>query len=625
MISQTYASIKVDGQKYSLPTAEKTVGGLTVTGKYRECPADSTLYDWTYYFKNETNRPTGMITEMYGLDYTLPLAPDKPLTMTTLRGDDWTAESFRKTVFHIGVGDTVERKPAGSRSSDTTAFPYFDLSWEGGSLIVGLGWSGYWKLTVSRDETGVHIVAGQADCHMILKPGEQIRSIRVLLMQDTCDVLTLRHRFVEAQRRFASPLTLLGRDFPPPITVHCFDRYFWVSDDEAATGKAPYFETEEAQIKLCENAGKCGTFDTHWLDAFWFKDTFRSGVGNYTEMSVGFPNGLRSIAEAAHRNGMRFIVWFEPMRAHIGTEICHVFGDDPHKLIPNSENDVLVHLGDDTVLQWVFEKIADTMEKFDIDAYREDYNLDPLPCLRSIEAPDRVGYEQIKFTEGLYKLWDMLRERFPGLFIDNCAGGGRNLDAESCARTYTLWQSDTGCHEYIDGVPISLWHQKENLNLSQYLPIHQTAVYTPDAYSVRSSMTGGINCEFEMLDDTFDSEKIRTALREVRACSRYWLGDFTPLTETTLAWTDWCAYTLHLPATDEGLIVALRRKDAPETFSAKITGLDPNTTYRLIYSDEHYQTSEGFATGAEMAQGLTLTVPEAPGSITVRYAPKKGE
>lgn len=623
MLAEKIASVKIDGSLFTFPSERNTAGALTVTEQYRECPAESTLYDWTYFFENRSDRATGMITELYGLDYTFPLDADETLTMNTLRGDDWTALSFRNERYTIGVGDTVERHPIGGRPSDTTAFPYFDLSWNGGSVIVGLGWSGYWKLTVSRDEKGVHLTAGQGDCHMVLQPGEHIRSIRVLLMKDTCDALTLRHRFVEAQRRFASPLTMLGQDFAAPITVHCFDRYFWDSDDEAATGKAPYFETEEAQIKLCENAGKCGTFDIHWLDACWFKDTFRSGVGNYTEMSVGFPNGLKPVADAAHRNGLQFLVWFEPMRANVGTEICRVFGDDPRKLIRNSETDYLVHLGDDTVLQWVYEKIADTMEKFEIDAFREDFNIDPLPCLRSIEAPDRVGYEQIKFTEGLYQLWDKLRERFPGLFIDNCAGGGRNLDAESCARTYILWHSDTGCHEYIDGVPISLWHQNENRNLSQYLPLHQTACYTYDAYSIRSSMTGGLNCEFEMLDDTFDVEKIRLALREVRECGRYWKGDFTALTEPSLDWKDYCAYTLRLPKTDEGLIVAIRRKDAPERFTAKIGGLAPDKTYRLTFSDEQYRITEGFATGAEMAEGLVLTVPQAPGSVVVRYAPKE--
>lgn len=625
MLAKTIASVKVNGEKHAFPSCGTTVDAMTVTEQYRECPGESVLYDWTYFLENKSGRDTGMITELYGLDYTLPLPADVPLVMNTLRGDDWTKDSFRKEQFHIGMGDLIERRPAGGRPSDTTAFPYFDFSWEGGSLIVGLGWSGYWKMTVTRDETGVHLTAGQADCHMVIHPGEHIRSIRVLLMKDTCDVVTLRHRFVEAQRRYAGAYVLHGQDFEPPITVHCFDRYFWDSDEEAATGKAPYFETEEAQIKLCENAGKCGVFDLHWLDACWFKDTFRSGVGNYTEMSVGFPNGLKPIAEAAHANGLRFIVWFEPMRAHVGTEITKVFQNEPHKLIRNSENDYLVHLGDDSVLDWVFEKIADTMERFDIDAFREDYNLDPLPCLRSIETFDRVGYEQIRFTEGLYRLWDRLRERFPGLMIDNCAGGGRNLDAESCARTCNLWHSDTGCHEYIDGVPISLWHQNENLTLSQYLPLHQTASYTYDAYSVRSSMTGGLNCEFELLDGTFDIEKIRLALGEVRDCRRYWKGDFTPLTEPSLDLTDYCAYTLHLPKTDEGMIVAIRRKEAPEQFMAKIPGLAKDKTYRLTFSDEKYRLTEGRATGAELAEGLLLTVPEAPGSVLVRYAPETKE
>lgn len=32
--------------------------------------------------------------------------------------------------------------------------------------------------------------------------------------------------------------------------------------------------------------------------------------------------------------------------------------------------------------------------------------------------------KEIRHVEGLYKFWDYLLDRFPGLMIDNCAAGG---------------------------------------------------------------------------------------------------------------------------------------------------------------------------------------------------------
>lgn len=51
---------------------------------------------------------------------------------------------------------------------------------------------------------------------------------------------------------------------------------------------------------------------------------------------------------------------------------------------------------------------------------------------------------EIRFVEGHYAMWDELREKNPGLWIDNCAGGGRRIDLEMCMRSVPLWRSDTG-------------------------------------------------------------------------------------------------------------------------------------------------------------------------------------
>ena len=39
-------------------------------------------------------------------------------------------------------------------------------------------------------------------------------------------------------------------------------------------------------------------------------------------------------------------------------------------------------------------------------------------------------------------MWDELRRRHPGLWIDNCASGGRRIDLETLTRSLPLWPSD---------------------------------------------------------------------------------------------------------------------------------------------------------------------------------------
>jgi alpha-galactosidase len=41
---------------------------------------------------------------------------------------------------------------------------------------------------------------------------------------------------------------------------------------------------------------------------------------------------------------------------------------------------------------------------------------------------------EIRYVEGLYRMWDDLRKTHPRLFMDNCASGGRRIDLETCSR-----------------------------------------------------------------------------------------------------------------------------------------------------------------------------------------------
>ncbi len=49
---------------------------------------------------------------------------------------------------------------------------------------------------------------------------------------------------------------------------------------------------------------------------------------------------------------------------------------------------------------------------------------------------------EIGHIEGLYKMWDDLLARHPGLRIDNCASGGRRLDIEMMSRSFAVWRTD---------------------------------------------------------------------------------------------------------------------------------------------------------------------------------------
>ena len=136
---ENIASVRIAGEYVPLSK------GITVIGKLKfhlelENKADN-LYSWLISLENDSNDHSPRIQEFLGLDMTLRAEGDAQLN--TLRGDDCTIYSYYPESFDLADGVTVSRRPTGGRSSNTTAFPYFDIEDEtGAGFVCGIGWSG---------------------------------------------------------------------------------------------------------------------------------------------------------------------------------------------------------------------------------------------------------------------------------------------------------------------------------------------------------------------------------------------------------------------------------------------------------------------------------------------------
>lgn len=635
-LPENIASVNVGGEHRLLSKGITTVANLKFD-LVLENKADS-LYSWVVYLENDSDEPSPRIREFLGLDMRIPVQGTAQLN--TLRGDDCTIYSYYPETFSLTEGETVFRRPTGGRSSNTTAFPYFDIEDEtGAGIVCGIGWSGQWKLDITRTGNAVHLMAGFQDCDFILEPHEKVRSIRILLYCGCGGADRLRHRFVRLHRRHYSPIPTFDNDTYFPVSAGPFDRYYWGNPPE--NGKLNYFETEDAQINIINKAAECQCFNAYWLDACWFEGAFRNGVGNY-RYGAGFPNGLKTLSDLAHRKGMRFILWFEPVRAFEGTDLNKLYNHDKTKIIalPDTAK-VLANIGDPDIWQYQFDHICRIIEENGVDIYRQDFNIDPYDYLKSIETPDRIGIPQIRFVEGMYKLWEALQQRFPGLIIDNCASGGRLLDVETCMRSIPLLRSDMCCR------PSPLAMQNEVLLLSRYLPYHQGGSWEESAYFMRSSFTTGIGTNFAFLTGiidpekeersmryvtypshlaselkflgTFRPERVKAAMKDVLRLREYWSGDFTALTPVSDKQDALIAYTLRLAEEDRGAVLVFRRENAPDTFVIKLPEVNTEKQYSLTISDETLAETEQTVSGAELSTGFSVTIDEAPGSLLIFY------
>ncbi len=571
--------------------------GLSVTAhikEYKDYPAA----DWLLWFENAGNADTPIISDIQAIDAVFDLQKkDQPLAIYRLSGDDCDETSFRPINHLIGSGRSVTFAPERGRSSQKSAFPFFDVIGGNMSLIVAIGWTGQWAASISRNDEGqTRIAAGLEKTHFKLLPGEKVRTPRILILASNQQWIETHNRW----RRLLIDHYLPRRNGElawPPLSSQCFDRYSWT---------VPEWATEKGQIEGARATAKIGC-DTHWFDAAWFPGGFPNGVGNQYCKPVEFPNGLKPVSDECKKLGINFLVWFEPERVADGTQIEKdhsewVFGN-------------LFRLDIKEACEWLTDLLDRRITEFGLDWYRQDFNMDPLDVWTNTDEPDRIGIAESHYIQNLYWMWDELVRRHPELMIDDCSSGGRRIDLEMMMRSHPLWRSDTGC-----APGHAEYAQAQTMTLSLYVPVATTCSWVPSAYEMRSSGTTGLATQFDYLSPTFNWDEAKKAVQEAKDNAPFFWGDFYPLTSSSTTTEDFAAFQFHRTDLDAGIIVAFRRENCQirsiEVVPHRINA-DKKYAVETINEDRIPTTEE--MSGKVIRQGISLRIGQAGASLIWKY------
>ena len=519
----------------------------------------------------------------------------------TIRMDSATNAAFRKArngspSFLLSDGRT-----------SATWLPFFNLRTGDDGIICALGWSGQWFAEFAFDGAGkTAISAGMEHLDLKLRPGEEIRSPRILLLYWRGEPLHSQNMLRQFVLKYHSP-QVNGVPAQMPIC-------------NGSWGGTP----TPGHLDTIDRIAQHGLpYDYYWIDAGWYgtstlpcPDVFHgewSITGDWRVNRNYHPDGLKPISDAAHRTGMKFLLWIEPLRAKYGTPVTL---EHPEWFLQGSreelrpKDDLLLNLGHPGAWQWVVETVSGLITENGIDCYREDFNIDPGPFWAIAHEEGRKGLVEIRFVEGLYAFWDELRRRHPGLLIDNCASGGRRLDLETISRSVALWRTDYNCFPSMQPDAAQL----HGMGLNLWLPLNSTSPMAKpgDTYQARSAYSSGLVLNVEEFGISncqapdFPWEWFRQRMVEMKRLQPYFLGDFYPLTPGIVDPEAWMAYQLLDPEKQAGAVLAFRRAECPMTCgSFQLQGLEPAATYQFECADSG-QT--WLVTGTElMTKGLEVT------------------
>ena len=391
--------------------------------------------------------------------------------------------------------------------------------------------------------------------------------------------------------------------------------------------------TENIVLSHLESIRGLG-FEMFWVDAYWTKDGFPAGMGNYgfpiqrVEPTDRLPRGLRPISDAAHREGMGFLVWFEPERVYKGTYLAKEHPDwvinvdkseGPGWVAENG----LYNLGLPAAREYMTRYLIAVIKAYGIDCLRIDYNIDPWPYWKHLDAgnPDRVGLAEIRYVEGLYRMWDDIREAFPHVFIDNCASGGRRIDLETSSRSISLWRTDGTISPLIalDFDQAALQNQVMTAGLSRYVPFSTSGQMGASPYLFRSGFNAGISFGEDVRSAGYPRDQLKQAIAEGKRLRKYFFGNFYPLNAVTTNPEDWCVLQYHRPVEQDGMVMAFRRhRSAYGTYELTLNEIDPNAKYEVIFYPTYNESNRAVMVGSDLHH-LKIEIAESPGSLLIEY------
>lgn len=567
--------------------------------------------DWVCYLTNRGQTKTPLIEQFLPLSAPLPVGPpDTPVTLRWSNGDTCSYDSFLAHDDPLEPGVPRRFAPVGGRSSNG-AFPFFNIIGEHGGWIVAVGWSGQWAAEFTSTASGsVTVRAGIESTRFRLEPGERVRMPRIVLVRWRGTDPSSGHNLFRRLMLENYVRRHNGEPAAPPITHNMFGTVY-------QRGKPIDLEGLLATL----NAAADRACEAYWVDAYWYPQPWYEHVGDWFPNPELFSRGLEPVSDASHGRAMKFVLWFEPERVAENTQwdIEH-----PEYLLKLPDNrNRLWNLGCPDARAFLTDFLDARIKEWGIDVYRQDFNFDPLPYWRNNDLEERQGLTEIHYIQGLYKMWDDLLERNPGLTIDNCAAGGRRLDIETCSRSYPLWRSDyNDIGEGLKGK--AYWpymaraDQVHVAGLSLYLPFHTGPVWTETPYNWRSAAAAGIVLYGDI--EGFSIETTRRAVEELKQLRPLFQGDFFTLLPVTTEQTDWHAYQFDSPDLGKGCALFFRRPDNPcATCDVELRSIDDTAVYEVTLTGETYMKPDPVRLSGADLKRQAVHIPEKPGSALLMY------
>jgi alpha-galactosidase len=218
--------------------------------------------------------------------------------------------------------------------------------------------------------------------------------------------------------------------------------------------EATYFDFDENKITgLFKDAKDLGV-DLFLLDDGWFGNKYPrnnddAGLGDWQENKKKLPSGLGYLVKEAQKEGVKFGIWIEPEMVNPKSELYEKHTDwvikQPSRPEIYYRNQMVLDLSNPEVQDFVFGIVDNLFVKnpelafIKWDCNAVIYNAYSA-YLNKKGLPQSNLY--VEYTQGLYKVLQRIRAKYPKVPMMLCSGGGGRGDYELLKYFTEFWPTD---------------------------------------------------------------------------------------------------------------------------------------------------------------------------------------
>lgn len=354
----------------------------------------------------------------------------------------WAKEMQLKETLLVPGTKSIESKKGNRTAQSENASFIISLNqkakpYEGEVIMGSLAWSGNFKLNFEVDETNqLNILSGinPFSSTYPLKPNQEFTTPKMVFTYSDSGYNFASRNLHDWSRNYS----LYQSEKPNEIVLNSWE--------------GAYFDFNEEKItNMIDDATSMGV-EVFVLDDGWFGNKYprnsdEVGLGDWQVNNKKLPKGIDYLAKYAINKGVRFGIWIEPEMVNPKSELAEKHPEwivkSPYRDMPTLRNQWILDLSNPKVQDFVIKTFDEVV------ALSKDISYIKWDANRHVENVGSTYLDEkeqskfwIDYINGLYDVYEKIRNKHPNITIQLCSSGGGRLDYKALEYHNEFWPSD---------------------------------------------------------------------------------------------------------------------------------------------------------------------------------------